>query len=54
MHLEEISIAVAPGGRAILVLDQPGWHVSTRLPVPDNITLLPLPPKSPELKRYPR
>ncbi len=26
-----------------------GWHVSAKLPVPDNITLLPLPPKSPEL-----
>src|SRR6202023_275031 len=25
------------------------WHVSTKLPVPSNITLLPLPPKSPEL-----
>jgi DDE superfamily endonuclease len=34
---------------ALLFLDQAGWHVSTRLPVPDNITLSPLPPKSPEL-----
>jgi putative transposase len=49
MHLEEISIAVAPGAYAILILDQAGWQVSTKLPVPDNITLLPLPPKSPEL-----
>jgi transposase len=32
----------------VLVLDQAGWHVSTRLVVPD-ITLLPLPPRSPEL-----
>jgi transposase len=28
---------------------QAGWHVSKRLSIPDNITLLPLPPKSPEL-----
>ena len=31
------------------VLDQAGWHVSGRLVIPDNITLLPLPPRSPEL-----
>ena len=49
LHLKEISIAVAPGAHAILLLDQAGWHVSTKLPVPSNITLLPLPPKSPEL-----
>ena len=45
----EISLAVAPGAHAILLLDQAGWHVSKRLSIPDNITLLPLPPKSPEL-----
>jgi transposase len=49
LHLEEISAVVAPGAHAILVLDQAGWHVSSKLLVPDNITLLPLPPKSPEL-----
>ena len=26
-----------------------GWHFSNALVIPDNITLLPLPPKSPEL-----
>jgi transposase len=49
LHLEEISAAVAPGAHAILVLDQAGWHVSKKLLIPHNITLLPLPPKSPEL-----
>ena len=49
LHLAEISIAVAPGAHAILLLDQAGWHVSKKLPIPDNITLLPFPPKSPEL-----
>jgi transposase len=48
-HLCEISAAVAPGAHAILILDQAGWHLSSRLVVPDNITLLPLPPRSPEL-----
>jgi hypothetical protein len=48
LHLEEIAAAVAPGAHAILVLDQAGWHVSKTLPVPPNITLVSLPPKSPE------
>ena len=41
LHLAEISIAVAPGAHAILLLDQAGWHVSKKLPIPDNITLVP-------------
>lgn len=48
-HLEEIAKAVAPGAHAILVLDGAGWHGSRQLTVPDNITLMPLPPYSPEL-----
>ena len=48
-HLAEISSAVAPGAHAVLVLDGAGWHASGALVVPDNITLLPLPPHSPEL-----
>ena len=48
-HLEEISLAVDPGAHAVLMLDQAGWHTSAKLDVPDNITLLPLPPRSPEL-----
>src|SRR3954452_7805962 len=46
---EEVSQAVAPGAHAVLLLDQAGWHVSPKLKVPANITLLPLPPRSPEL-----
>ena len=49
LHLQEISANVAPGAHAIVILDQAGWHLSKTLKVPDNITLLPLPPKSPEL-----
>ena len=48
-QLVEISWAVAPGAHAVLLLDQAGWHVSPKLKVPGNITLLPLPPRSPEL-----
>ena len=49
LHMEEISLAIAPGHHAVLMLDQAGWHLSPKLKVPDNITLLPLPSKSPEL-----
>jgi transposase len=49
LHLAEISNAVAPGAHAILLLDQAGWHMTGKLAVPANITLLPLPAKSPEL-----
>jgi len=31
------------------VLDGAGWHVSNELVVPANLTLIPLPPYSPEL-----
>ncbi len=49
VHLAEISRHVTEGAQAILVLDQAGWHTSPKLRVPKNISLLPLPPYSPEL-----
>lgn len=33
----------------MIVLDGAGWHGALKLNIPDNITLLPLPPYSPEL-----
>jgi len=48
-HSDEISSQVTPGARAVLTLDQAGWHTTARLVIPSNITLLPLPPGSPEL-----
>ena len=48
-HLAEVSRQVTPGAHALLVLDGAGWHNSRSLVVPDNITLMPLPPYSPEL-----
>lgn len=48
-HLAEISATVAPDAHAVLLLDQAGWHFAGALVVPSNITLLPLPPRSPEL-----
>lgn len=48
-HLKEVSIAVDAGAHAVLILDQAGWHTTPKLDVPDNITLLFLPPRAPEL-----
>jgi transposase len=49
LHLAEIAKAVAPGSHAVLLVDQAGWHLSARLVVPANITIIPLPSKCPEL-----
>jgi transposase len=48
-HLAEISAAVAPGAHGVLIMDQAGWHTTAKLNLPSNITILPLPPRSPEL-----
>lgn len=49
-HLKAISAQVAPGAHAVVVCDGAGWHQpGKRLRLPDNVTLLPLPPYSPEL-----
>ena len=48
-HLAEIARTVAPGAHAVLILDGAGWHGARNLVVPDNISLLPLPPYAPEL-----
>ena len=50
LHLAEIGARVAPGAHAVVVLDGAGWHKpGKRLRVPGNVTLLHLPPYSPEL-----
>jgi len=48
-HLAEIARTVAPGAHALLVLDGAGWHGDKGLAVPDNLSLLTLPPYAPEL-----
>lgn len=49
LHLAEIAKIVAPRAHAVLLVDQAGWHMSTHLTVPPNMTIIALPPKSPEL-----
>ena len=48
-HLAEISREVAAGAHAVLVLNGAGYHVAADISIPANITLLHLPPYSPEL-----
>jgi hypothetical protein len=50
MHLAEIAKAVPDGVHAVVIIDGAGWHLEGgELVVPDNISLLKLPPYSPEL-----
>ncbi len=49
IHLDEISKNVTRGYHAIIVMDGAGWHVANDLKIPNNITLMKLPPYSPEL-----
>ena len=47
--LEQFSKELPADAHAAMVLDRAGWHVAGALRVPDNVTLIHLPPKSPEL-----
>jgi len=47
--LNVLSKEVEAGDFVVLIMDQAGWHKSGRLRVPDNIAVLFLPPKSPEI-----
>ena len=49
LHLDEISRHVAMGAHAVLLLDRAGWHTTGKLNVPENITPILLPSRSPEL-----
>lgn len=48
-HVQAVSAQVTPGAHAVVLLDRAGWHTSRKLVIPPNLTLLPLPPRSPEL-----
>ena len=47
--LDEFAKTIPDTDHVALFLDQAGWHGAKALKVPDCITLLPLPPYSPEL-----
>jgi hypothetical protein len=49
-HLVEIGKHVAVGAHAVVLCDQAAWHqTGGKLTVPENISMLPIPPYSPEL-----
>ena len=49
LHLTEISALVTPGAHCVLTVDGAGWHqLGGQLVLPSNISLLHLPPYSPE------
>jgi transposase len=47
--LLELSKTIQIGKHAAVIIDNAGWHKSHELVIPENITLIPLPPYSPEL-----
>lgn len=51
IHLSLVSQALADNSHAIMIMDQAPWHsnAKTELIIPHNITILDLPPYSPEL-----
>jgi transposase len=49
VFLEEFSRTLADDEHAVMIWDGAGYHTSKKLRLPTNITLLPLPPYSPEL-----
>jgi len=49
VFLERFSATLADDEHAVMVLDGAGWHTSHDLAVTSNLSLLRLPPYSPEL-----
>jgi putative transposase len=49
LHFNEFATKASPAAHAIVLLDQAGWHGATALKVPCNISLMPPPPRAPEL-----
>ena len=47
--LQQFSNELPTDTQAVLLLDRAGWHISSKLKIPNNVSLMLLPPKSPEL-----
>jgi hypothetical protein len=48
LHLNQISTALPPQVHAAMITDGAGWHRSQALRIPANITLIDIPPATPE------
>ena len=49
LYLQALSAHIPAGRHGAIVMDQAGWHMTDKLIVPSNMTMIPLPPYSPEL-----
>ncbi len=49
LHLDEISRNVAAKAHAVVLMDRAGWHMTDKLEVPKNLSIILLPSRSPEL-----
>ena len=49
VFLDEFAKTLPENEHAVMVLDQAGWHGANALEIPSNVTLVTLPPYSPEL-----
>jgi hypothetical protein len=49
LHLDEIATHIALGAHAVLIFDRAGWHTTPELKMPENVTPIWLPSRSPEL-----
>ena len=49
MHLDEISCNVAAKAHGVVLMDRAGWHGTDKLKGPENLTIILLPSRSPEL-----
>lgn len=60
LHLDQISRHIARKAHGVVLMDRAGWHTSSDLKVPRNLTIILLPSRSPELNpvenvwQYPR
>jgi len=49
VYLDKFAETIEDDEHVVLVLDRAGWHGARDLEIPACITLVPLPPRSPEL-----
>lgn len=49
VHLEQISKRVPEGRHAVIIFDRASWHTTENIKKFKNLSMLPLPPYSPEL-----
>ncbi len=48
-HLKEIAHHIPEGRHAVVIMDRAGWHATQKIKIPVSISILHLPPYSPEL-----